>query len=739
MTPLKLSITGINSFMQKEEVDFTSLARDNIFCISGATGSGKTTILDCIIIALYGVNSRGNQSECINLNLDKGEVIFSFVFEDVSYEVKRILFRKSAAKSELKNLTSNEIISSLSGEVNDFLLKLIGLSREDFCQVVLLEQGKINAFLTSSNAERSATVARIFSLDRFGNLVTTFNSLMERFKSETEKLDIKLSALQMYNKEALMTNKENEKALDKSRNELFLNLKDLEKQSVGQALKCEKSLMINKAKGQLVTLEGQLNTLNVKLKVVNEKSAEFTLKNITENSLYKIVLDSQNTMEKVKKLYTIQMDIEKKNLALESMRGEYILIKNGIEKLEKTMLEYSQILKLCSLEECKDTYEHMMKNNALAGILEGLREGDDCPVCGNKIEMLKRADLSDIEKIKKEIARLTIVQQDLDKAAIELQNKKSKYEIAISEGKNLSEQVKLLTNNITEVVGDKPLSQMEKELITQKSNAEKDLEILKNLNQNMLELKTDITTMNFAINEIKVQIAEYGDADYDPETDKNLQIKIRENKEQTEKVSKDLYETQKFLSEASGKIEEAENLKTLKKEYEKKLNSAQTLRDLCKDKKFLNYVSNEYIEEFTFDASNRLFELTNGKYELQYVLNNDKKDSGFWVKDYTSGGETRKITTLSGGETFLASVSLAIAIAKMVAKNKSYDFFFLDEGFGTLDEQSIDTVVDALKKLSENTLVGVVSHRVELLERIEKRVVVKGAGGGEGSRISEEG
>ena len=54
MKPIRLSIEGLNSFIQKQTIDFEDLGRDNLFCISGSTGSGKTTIVDAVIFALYG-------------------------------------------------------------------------------------------------------------------------------------------------------------------------------------------------------------------------------------------------------------------------------------------------------------------------------------------------------------------------------------------------------------------------------------------------------------------------------------------------------------------------------------------------------------------------------------------------------------------------------------------------------------------------------------------------------------
>ena len=80
-------------------------------------------------------------------------------------------------------------------------------------------------------------------------------------------------------------------------------------------------------------------------------------------------------------------------------------------------------------------------------------------------------------------------------------------------------------------------------------------------------------------------------------------------------------------------------------------------------------------------------------------------------------------------------MSLAIAISREIARYKTYEFFFLDEGFGTLDSYSLDTVTNALLSLATDTLVGVVTHRSELTERIFDKINVISAGPDRGSII----
>ena len=78
---------------------------------------------------------------------------------------------------------------------------------------------------------------------------------------------------------------------------------------------------------------------------------------------------------------------------------------------------------------------------------------------------------------------------------------------------------------------------------------------------------------------------------------------------------------------------------------------------------------------------------------------------------------------------------MAAAISDMLAESDSYEFFFLDEGFGTLDESKLDSVYEALITLSADTMVGVVTHSRQLIERIPARITVLAADGTHGSRI----
>ena len=156
------------------------------------------------------------------------------------------------------------------------------------------------------------------------------------------------------------------------------------------------------------------------------------------------------------------------------------------------------------------------------------------------------------------------------------------------------------------------------------------------------------------------------------------------------------------------------------------------------------YIQMRYFDRITARANIRLMEMTGGQYELKRREEADNRQSQSGLEldviDHYNGTE-RSVKTLSGGESFQASLSLALGLADEIqsaAGGIRLDTMFVDEGFGSLDEDALNQAVSALNGLAEgNRLVGIISHVAELKTRIEKQVLVtKGKSGG--SRVSIE-
>jgi exonuclease SbcC len=150
-------------------------------------------------------------------------------------------------------------------------------------------------------------------------------------------------------------------------------------------------------------------------------------------------------------------------------------------------------------------------------------------------------------------------------------------------------------------------------------------------------------------------------------------------------------------------------------------------------KKFRNYA-----QQFTLDvllgyANSHLQHLAR-RYRLERVTTPGGPSLGLMVRDQDMGGEVRSVNSLSGGESFLVSLALALGLASLSSNRVRVESLFIDEGFGSLDSETLRVAMDALDGLqSMGRKVGVISHVQEMTERIATRIVVQPAGAGTSS------
>ena len=146
--------------------------------------------------------------------------------------------------------------------------------------------------------------------------------------------------------------------------------------------------------------------------------------------------------------------------------------------------------------------------------------------------------------------------------------------------------------------------------------------------------------------------------------------------------------------------------------------------------KLETYVQTAYFDRIIDHANTRLLVMTHAQYKLVRALDADNKrgQSGLDLNviDYYNGTE-RSAKSLSGGEQFKASLSLALGLSDVIqsASKVQLETMFVDEGFGTLDEDSVSQVIEALNDLANsNCLIGLISHRPELKSRIDRQIIV---------------
>ena len=178
---------------------------------------------------------------------------------------------------------------------------------------------------------------------------------------------------------------------------------------------------------------------------------------------------------------------------------------------------------------------------------------------------------------------------------------------------------------------------------------------------------------------------------------------------------------------AADRFHERQRLHKQKEEAAEQAQVAATLANLLRSDAFQAWLLESAVTSLVADASDLLLDMSSGQFELRI----HSKD--IEVIDHNDADSTRPVRTLSGGETFQASLALALALSRQVASLAAsgaakLESIFLDEGFGTLDETSLDVVAATLENLAGERMVGVITHVPALADRIPVRFQVTRTG-----------
>ncbi len=169
-------------------------------------------------------------------------------------------------------------------------------------------------------------------------------------------------------------------------------------------------------------------------------------------------------------------------------------------------------------------------------------------------------------------------------------------------------------------------------------------------------------------------------------------------------------------------ISQAKNLRREQNNFEKRFDVYAALATDLKGNEFQDYLLAGVQQQLLHRASKTMLGITRERYTLEFI------DSEFHVRDAWNGLEARGVKTLSGGESFIASLSLALSLSDYLAGNQALGALFLDEGFGTLDADALEMVANTLENLqTQGRMVGVITHVPALAERLPVRLLIEKA------------
>ena len=202
------------------------------------------------------------------------------------------------------------------------------------------------------------------------------------------------------------------------------------------------------------------------------------------------------------------------------------------------------------------------------------------------------------------------------------------------------------------------------------------------------------------------------------------ETELQQLQTQRDTLSQDCGRVSAELTQLEKNLILAKSLRKQAVESKKRYALLKRLGDLLKGNAFVRYLSHGALSDLAHDASHILSGLTNHRYRLELI--EDAKGSDFIMADDHNGGLLRQVSGLSGGETFLVSLALALALSKRIQMNGAeLKFFFLDEGFGSLDGNTLEAALSVLEKLPSNErTVGVITHVAGVKERMPRYLEV---------------
>jgi exonuclease SbcC len=488
--PRKLKIKGLNSFIEEQEIDFERLTEKGLFGIFGPTGSGKSTILDAMTLALYGVISRDTR-EYMNALSNSLSVSYEFEIgvagERKVYIADRVVNKDKTGAYKLKTSRLREIngeedipIAEGANEVKNTIEAILGLTGDDFTRSVVLPQGKFNEFLKLSGRDRRNMLERIFRLESFGrNLGDKIRTVR---KEKNDNLNLLLGRIRSYEEQGVSKDRyeslkaeikvlnEEEQALKKEKAKLD---EAYEKYKVIWSLQEELEVYKNRQEELNSRLE-YIENLKEKLKLGQRSAAvkpyidsvieiETKLK-VSEAEISKLMLQLKDTEEKLKDTELNHKEwLEKKEnqipvlIEKESKLNRALELQEKISVLEKErsvlLGQYNKVNQ--ELQGLKDKVAIVLKSREASAIekLALEKRMEEINVSPEYREELQKAfrkeeDLEsykkDLEEVKKQIEVKSLNIKSLTKSIEELQKNQSLCykEISITE-----EKIKTLAQN----------------------------------------------------------------------------------------------------------------------------------------------------------------------------------------------------------------------------------------------------------------------------------------------------
>lgn len=791
MRPTRLEVQGFASFREPTVLDLTDV---DLFVLSGPTGAGKSSLIDAMTFALYGSVPRYDNKNLVAPVISQGQlearVQLDLAIEDRHYRATRVVRRTKTgattkeARLELVTPSDTSVIAGTADELTATVEELLGLTFDHFVRTVVLPQGAFQAFMHAKPKERQDLLVELLELDIYRRVASVARDRASRADAEIQALERQLSGpladVTPAARDAAAARAATFSRVVEQVEEMAPKLDAIKEEGAELSQRAKHA----RAEAQLVAtvaVPDGVAELSSRLAAATTAAseAEAALAAATDaredvearaegspalSSLRDLAAAIERTPELAKRVLDTAADVEHARGAVEAAAA-------------------ARETAGAVVAEARGLLESARRRDLAQTLARDLSPGDDCPVCARTIEALPDHTADDhVSEASRRLAEAEQAERDATAALTQAERGLSRAEAALgtasenetSHRETVAARAAELGLAVDETGVRTRMAEVEevsRELAAAR-DAERRARKARDQTKEAVRALDDQRTRAWeAFDEVRDRIAALSPPPVDRDdlakawselagwaaraeprlsataeeataAVEEAQSRWREVRDQqwlvvTEAglpregpeprdVAVDARNREQLrLEQVEQALEELDRVRTELAAQQKLARLGRELGLQLSAKRFEQWLLNRALTLLVGGASSILRDLSRDAYSLALDDTNS-----FLVIDHRNADEARSARTLSGGETFLASLSLALALSEQVADlaaqgSARLDALFIDEGFGTLDADTLDTVATAIEELgSRGRMVGLVTHVQDLAQRLPVRFEV---------------
>lgn len=770
MRPETLELEGFTAFRQKTRIEFGDA---DLFAFTGPTGAGKSSLIDAMIFALYGRVPRLGErlvEPVITKGRQEARVCLDFTLGDKRYTAVRVVRRtKSGATTKEARLErGEEVLAGNATALDPEIRRLLGLDFQQFTTCVALPQGEFARFLRQAPRDRQALLSKLLNLGVYGRVRDRAHVRREKARGRIELLEAQLADLSGADETAEAGRQRRveslaqlqAKAREESKRQAEWDDEEREVEEERQRAKARIAALAAAETPRAVRDLGAERQQAEERRRTAQDALDRAEKEHREARAAREGLGDAVALNRLKESWERRERLagQREASARHAERTEAAL-RGAEESADGAEAEVS------AAREALAGAERTHRAHALRG---GLVVGEPCPVCEQEVTRLpsggEAAGLDGLRVALRKAERAEVSARKRRDAAA------SAHAAADQKRKGVNEQYEEVAATL---VGQPGLPETERKIaaITKAEGVVEQAEVRLERERQVVR-KAVAAVDGFAdrereawarFHEVRDRLSDLEPPAPErsllgaweslerwavsklPEVRRTLEIhdekarKLDEERTASRERLADLFSecgvalrgdpqraVDAALESARDDLREVQRQRKERRRLQRESKAAGesaaiagALHTHLRADRFERWLLTAAFHGLTADASRILVELSGGQYSFRH---NEKFE--FDIVDHGNADETRSSKTLSGGETFLASLALALALSDQIADLAAegaarLESIFLDEGFGSLDADTLDTVAATIEELgAKGRTVGLVTHVRDLAERI---------------------